>query len=63
MDEVSERDLHRYEPPRALRVGDGRVGRGQCEAPGSGNVATCENGIGASGDCILPGSGFVGVPT
>jgi hypothetical protein len=49
-----------YEPPRALRIGDGRAAAGQCVAPGSGDLDTCEVGNNAGGNCLNPGSGFIG---
>jgi len=53
-----------YEPPRALRVGDGRRGGGQCETPGSGDLIVCILGNGASaGPCVVGNGASSCLPT
>jgi len=53
-----------YEAPRALRVGEQRLGAGDCDRVGSGDLAACVYpGNGAGESCGTAGSGAAGCKT
>jgi len=58
--QTDRRPLSAYEPPRALRLGQAKSGKGggavSCRAPGSGAAGACSNGAAADPDCYQTGS-------
>ncbi|GAB4342256.1 MAG: hypothetical protein Kow0089_17240 [Desulfobulbaceae bacterium] len=45
-----------YVSPKVIRLDDVHRGLGACSIPGSGNVGSCDTGVGPTGNCKNPGS-------
>jgi len=55
-----EKDKQKYEPPKAMRLDDEQLGKGDCEANGSGDTQCVTNGNSAGDLCFENGSSALG---